>query len=39
MKTIILNNSVIALASTKGYSSENLQQFRLTISPKAYIDV
>ena len=25
MKTVILNNSVIALASTKEYSSENLQ--------------
>ena len=28
-KTIMLNNNVIALASTKEYSSENLEYFRL----------
>ena len=36
MKIVILNNSVIALASTKEYSSENLEYFRLSSSPKAY---
>ena len=36
MKIVILNNSVIAFASTKEYSSENLEYFRLSSSPKAY---
>ena len=34
MKTVILNNSVIALSSTKEYSLENLEYFRLRSSPK-----
>ena len=36
MKTVMLNNNVITLASTKEYSSENLEYFRFTSSPKAY---
>ena len=36
MRIVILNNSVIALASTKEYSSEYLQYFRLSSSSKAY---
>ena len=36
IRIIILNNSVIALASTKEYSSENLEYFRLSSSPKDY---
>ena len=36
MKTVIHNNSTIALASTKEYSSENFEYFRLRSSLKAY---